>query len=254
MGDAAVRASHERTDAYGYAKTDADGRFRVGPIPPGPYRIDFLRGNRSCKTVGPLEIAVDEERDLGTVRLELPGRLELVLHRANGTAFKPGAGVYLLDEAGYVSTADTRDGAKFVCSSLLPGTYRLECTDESSATEMRPIEIRAGECTRMELTLSAGVLREIQFVIEDGGPRPRKIHLVVHHGQETVIERDCYLDPAATHPSTTQGTYTLLAGFAVGHFEFEAAGEEGLHARGELDVVDLSARDEVVTFKLERRP
>ncbi len=243
-----------RTDlgeSGGYDKTNSDGRFRVGPMPPAKYLFHFERGNRAVRFVGPVDLRADEEIDLGDVPLERPGRVELRLHRPDGVPFRKGFGVWLIDEHGFGSIADTKDGVLFVRGSLLPGDYRLECFDDGVATIPAHLMVRAGETTQYEATLPRGSVRELLFHPPAEGSHPKVIHVVVRGSGEFVLERDCILAPRQPKQPNEE-TYGLPAGFVPGHYTYEVDEAYGLHASGDFDVGDSTDDAPPLEIELQR--
>ncbi len=230
-------------------RTDESGRFRLGPLPPGQYFFRFDRQNQTERELGPLELAADEERDLCDVQVEPKGRLELRLHRENGIPFDKGIAVWLFNERGYVSLAETDDGVLFVDPAMFPGTYRLEgCADAVAPTPIL-IDIRSGQTTRMETTLPSGSVREIGFRMPESELTPNKMHVVIRGKSDFVLERDCWMERAAT---PYLGTYGLMAAFLAGHYTYEVTGVEGFHASGAFDVAETTTPAERMEFELVR--
>ena len=244
-----VTAAMLDVETRGFAPTNDEGRFRVGPLPPGKYLFSFSRGNQTARYLGPLQLAADEERELGDVQIERPGQLELRLHRENGVPFEKGVGVLLLDEHGFGSRAETRDGETFVNTSMLPGNYRLECCADGVATTPIPVEIRPGETTRLEQTLPSGSIRELYFRIGETELSPRKIHLLIRGGANLVLERDCWMVPPGRPHA---GEYAYIAGFALGIYSFEVTGAEGYHASGTFAVEATSEDGAGIVIELIR--
>ena len=230
-------------------RIDESGRFRLGPLPPGTYLFSFVRKNETERLLGPLELAADEERDLGVVQIEPKGRLELRLHRENGVPFNKGFSVGLLDGNGFISVATTDDGELFVDPAMFPGTYRLQSAGDCIATNPSPIEIRSGQTTRMEKTLSPGSVREINFRIPESELTPNRIHVVVRDKTDFVVERDCRMERSNGPYS---GTYGLVAAFLPGHYTYEVTGVEGFHASGAFDVGETGAPASELQFDLVR--
>ena len=251
VGATAGGVTAERGESGGTDKTDAGGRFRVGPMPPGKYLFHFERGRRSVRYLGPIDLRADEEIDLGDVQLESPGRVELCLHRPDGVPFRKGFGVWLLDEHGFGSMAMTNDGERFVCGSLIPGTYRLACLDDGVATIPIPLIVRAGETTRFETTLPRGSVRQLRFNPPKGKSDRMRIHVVIHGQEDSVLEQDCLLVPRG-QPKANEGFFEWSAGFASGHYTYEVNDPSGLHASGGFDVGDSTDDAPPIEILLQR--
>ncbi len=245
---AEVSASHRDRDSSSDATTDADGRFRVDSLIPGPHLVSVRISETTEALLGRVDLAADEVHDMGTMTIEKRGRLELTLHREDGSLFQKDS-VYLLNDYGFVILASTRDGVMFTSGDVQPGRYRLLCTITGTATEMRALQIQPGGTTREEWTVPTGTLRQIEFHVTDGGARARRLRVAIRRsGGEIVLDRDCVVD----RPQIGDPTYTLIAGFALGHYTYEATSKEGLGAIGSFDVADLSQSREAMEINLVR--
>jgi hypothetical protein len=77
------------------------------------------------------------------------------------------------------------------------------------------------------------------------------LHVVIRReGGDVVLDRECFVD----NPQRGDPTYTLIAGFAVGHHDYEATSKEGLRVKGSFDVADLSQSQEAMKIDLVRDP
>jgi RNA polymerase sigma-70 factor (ECF subfamily) len=248
LAQVVVMAQNQDRHSYGQSTTDSDGRFRVDALIPGPNLVEVQFPKTTGTWLGKIDLVAEEVRDLGTMTLERRGRLELTLHREDGGKYDKDA-VFLFDEFGYVSLAGTKDGVLFKSGELRPGRYRLDTTLPGTASEMQFLEVQPGETTRLERTVRAGTLRQIEFHVTDGGARAQKLQVTIRRdGGDVVFDRACGFD----NLPTGDPTYTVIAGFAVGRYTYEATSKEGLSAKGSFEVADLIQSREPMTINLVR--
>jgi len=155
----------------GTATTDADGGFRLGPVPPGEYLV--LAAADGFLTAGPPDaaaLATGDEQDVGAFALE-PGRgLELLLVRAEDGAPVEGAQVRYLsgtpdenmlsslvpwERAPHASDAEGR----LRIDGLPPGRVTVQAEAEGRARVRTQVPADQGdqEAFRIELGPSLGL-------------------------------------------------------------------------------------------------
>lgn len=124
------------------AETDADGAFRLGPLPPGEYG---LIPQHASLAFPPCEAAAsaDEEFDFGALRGVAGASLTVI--PASETAE-----LVLLDEQSRVCRPRPGTGSRVVFALLWPGTYRLAEGDGHRV--LRELMLAAGEDRELRLT------------------------------------------------------------------------------------------------------
>lgn len=152
-----------------------DGTFRVKDVPPGTWWVLCQPGSRWLEPRGFLVVPVLErtflsgEESAETIAAAPGGRLVVTAREADGTIAQHATG-RLLDAAHrqvwtvsrYFShngisgggNVYSTSGATDLCPALAPGRYSLEMTSVAGkevATKSFPVEIVAGEVTRLEV-------------------------------------------------------------------------------------------------------
>jgi len=136
------------------AESDAKGVFRFSGLPPrGGYELNGLREPFAPVAISGIDLAPTEERDLGTIWLDVPVDLPVqvrgldgtpvadatvaVFATAGGSAGEPDpSSSWVSRIAGLASTpaptatATTDESGDAVVSGLLPGTYHVRATAE----------------------------------------------------------------------------------------------------------------------------
>jgi RNA polymerase sigma-70 factor (ECF subfamily) len=215
---AQVVAHNEGTNQGAGATTaKEDGGFRIGPLPSGRYTLHVDPKDLPPLILDGIEIAPDEQRDLGTITLKARGRFELVLRLEDGSIVdRPSI---MLMQGRYAHFLETDDGFTFKSEELYPGTYTLFPIGQNIATEQRTIDIASGDATRVELRLRAGVPQSFEFLPPRGEKAPDEMRVVIRDSDGKVL-----LDRASSTNMSNDGTSTpgFLAGFAPGRYTYEA--------------------------------
>ena len=161
MSDGVARSDSLLGGQYTEVQTDAEGRYDIGGLRPGTYRVSAggaaLLGFGGEATTGRLTrggLRLAEEQWLQDVdfHLEAPGTLEVLVRDANG-APAPSATVFVRDGEGRISEAmsfhQTDGTGTCEYAGLAPGTYtalaRLgsDASSESARSRCAPARPRA---------------------------------------------------------------------------------------------------------------
>jgi hypothetical protein len=140
-----------QTGGHGIAaQTDEKGRFRAGPLAPGLYDVTVRAEGRVPFATTPFELHADEHRDLGTLHLARGGTLRAKL-----------AGSGALDGVDVHVTARDRSAREscriegnVATATLAPGTWDLRTSGGGCAPAAASFEVREGEETAIEVTLT----------------------------------------------------------------------------------------------------
>lgn len=149
-------------------RTDAEGRYRVGEVAPGPHRLVFSAGHRGRATratlynggVAVVEHAPDVVVPRGSeasVDAVLPEAAQITgaVRTARGRAPAPGVPVVVLrrDTSSWteVATTTTRRGGGYTVGALAPGSYVLRVDDPTSGRVFHPAATRPRAARLVEL-------------------------------------------------------------------------------------------------------
>lgn len=166
-------ARHART-SEGNKATGPDGRFECGPLVPGSWTVHVRSSEHPTFRSEALELAADAVRDLGTIVLPAAGRAEF---RVDGDA--TGVVLSIADAAGLTAASLPADGDVRVSGPLAPGAYRVRVFGKTTAAQMIPITVRAGETTNVAVTLATGVQQRVEIAPLAIDPLPQAVRVSV---------------------------------------------------------------------------
>jgi hypothetical protein len=237
-------SSHSVDTRYHEAEVDGEGRFRMGPLPPGSCVLQVQIPGGPHGELVRLDLEPQEERDLGELELPVAGRVELLLRRTDGVQLEQPLAL-LIGPGGAPHVAASEDGRTFTTREVFRGPYRLVVTSTNAYLPPREIHVPAGETLRLELALEPGSKRWLIFRVPDDAVIPRRLGLVVRDGSgRLLVDQDCSF--------TAQG-FALSAAFPPGRFTFEARtpdGEDDLRADGTFQVERLEGTAAALTLDL----
>ena len=225
-----------------------DGSFQVGPLAPVAQSIDVVLRGKNTVNLEPVELAPDEERDLGTITVPAPGQFELVIRREDGAKV----------ESPWISLVhgrihhflNSKDGVTFRAGNLYPGKYVLFPIGKNIATETRAVEIRSGETAKLELVVHAGVVQDFDFRPPAGEKGPSEMNVVIRRSDGTVL-----LEMTTGMNQAADGTRTpsFDACFGPGRYSYEATAK-GWRSAGEFEITDTSADPPTIHAGILRTP
>lgn len=165
---------------------DTDGRFDLGPYPPGDYAMIVRASGWASvctpwRTLGPGGVA-----DFGTIRLEQGGALSVQLV---GEATSESAWFRLYDDQ-RISIG----GARFVrgtgvAGGLPGGRYELQVAGAGIAAERLPVTIQAGQQTRIDVAGRRGAPVAVTIGVAGVERVPRRVDLMIVDARgRTVVE------------------------------------------------------------------
>lgn len=153
------------------------GAFAKGPLRPGTYRLELVRGGVSVATKSGLVVGVGETLDAGVIRVNgggsvevrpmLPSAPPLPLDQLN--VILRDADASLVGPGQQQSTLDWSEGAWRSRGSLEPGAWRLTVLAEGLVMPSQSITVEPGKTVRTELSVSPGrrVAVQVEMPIED---------------------------------------------------------------------------------------
>ncbi|HZI09586.1 MAG TPA: carboxypeptidase regulatory-like domain-containing protein, partial [Myxococcus sp.] len=258
-GGAPVAGARVRVDAWEdlppnrKATTDEEGRYRLGPLPPGEYPFSVTAprhadGSGEKRRVGPDTGAVDFTLEpvpsIEGVAVDAEGRplpgVELELRNPREDArvqreFGPNV------EAGAEDTGRTDEEGRFRVDASQPGTYVLEVMPERGFLVER-LEVQA-PAMGLRWVLSRGASVSGTVTDERGAP--------MHPATVTVWRADEEGYSEASGGTDARGRF-LLSGLPPGRYVVEATYAAGVVERSGAQRIELEAdASKDVTVRLE---
>lgn len=156
-----LHAGHTR---FFDARTGADGRFQVGPLPKGDYALVAEKEDWVPEFVPPLLVRAN-----ALVILYQPGRLTGRVLSDGAPA--PGAEVHLKTgvEADQITTADAQ--GRFVFEGAKPGSYELNA-ERAGQYAMAEVILGPMDLNPEEVVLRLGESRYAEGTVRDGAGNP----------------------------------------------------------------------------------
>jgi RNA polymerase sigma-70 factor (ECF subfamily) len=142
------------------AKVDPQtGRFRIGPLTSGLYRLQGSDGARRSAWGEPFALAAHETRDVGVIRMPAAGSIALTVRGPDGAPLH-GADVDLEETFGWGETllggGKTEQGEARL-ADVAPGSYRVRISGRDLPEVYQSVVVAAGRETMMEMTVPASV-------------------------------------------------------------------------------------------------
>ncbi|MBI1849367.1 MAG: carboxypeptidase regulatory-like domain-containing protein, partial [Planctomycetes bacterium] len=151
-------------------RTDADGGYRIGPLPPGHYDVLLRLTGIGVTLRDDAELAPGETLDLGTFHVRSPGSLTARLRREDGRPFdRPD--IWIFDACRATYWRPPLDGDVVRATAMPPGRWVFSIApsgDSDVACTEVPFEIRPGAETTIEVPLRGADPVTIHFVEPKG--------------------------------------------------------------------------------------
>jgi RNA polymerase sigma-70 factor (ECF subfamily) len=213
--------------------TDAEGRFRVGPLRPGRYYLQARVKGYAPNSVHGIVLAAGESKDLADLRLELPGEIEIHVRIPEGfDADHSWAYVALRGPDGEVrDSIEIKDGVGKL-GGLLPGRYGLRFSCQWLRAEPTEVVVLARETSKVEFVALPGTERLVQLDPPNDA-QGKRVHVRVLDGAGKLVYEDEF--PFRTG----QPMVFSEPGLVVGTYSVEASMSDGRKATGTLDVLSL---------------
>jgi hypothetical protein len=134
------------------AKSGFFGGVKVGPLPPGAYKLYVDADDYVRVTFGPFSVAAGETVDAGELRLPPPGFVK-VAFSAEPDKSADGLALRLANSEGEVQwTVRLGTEPQYRCLAP-PGRHRLHLIHDNVIVVTRDFEVRAGEETMVKMPL-----------------------------------------------------------------------------------------------------
>ena len=236
--NAQISLHYSSTNLTPYPTEAGTGRFAIGPLRPGKYRLSMRAAGYPWLQLQERELLANKTLDLGMIHLERGGELQARFHYS-GDGPRPQTFVRVYDDpgGGYSGFA-VSDSHNEV---LLPGAYRLSVTGADVATQSIPFEVRAGANTSFDVTIERGLRRDFTFVLPSGSGAVQRVFMTIEGGRDIVHQlwvSRWDRDEITSYCSLAPGSYTVTA-----------STDEGLEGRAEFAVFS-GGEDEVIRVVL----
>src|SRR5262249_50730053 len=143
----------------GITSTGNEGRFELGPYPPGTWSLYVRHPEHPDYRSEKRELGPNATWDLGTITLPQGGRA--VLQVLGSTL--PTARFLAVEEDQSGSPGTFGDNAGQLRSNVLAaGRYHVAVSGQGVAAQAVPFTIRAGEETKVEVQLQAGTAQRCE--------------------------------------------------------------------------------------------
>lgn len=136
-----------------------DGTFRIGSLAPGTWRACAECGGRRTAWTGRFTLRAGEALDIGTLRFEAVGSVEITVCDAAGARLD-GIDCQVMDEIegnDLVVAAGRANGGTLRLADLRPGDYRVRTMHKDQPRLDVPFLVRADEVTALAVTIPASV-------------------------------------------------------------------------------------------------
>ncbi|MAG56040.1 MAG: hypothetical protein CMJ83_07100 [Planctomycetes bacterium] len=139
-----------------------DGAFRIGPLPPGRYTLSLRSSDLPAIRVPSINLSAGEEHDLGVLRFEAAGRLDVRLEAPSDLVLRS-AVLRVHDKSGRELQRGVLVGARASFGPLPARRLRLCVRGDGIAARMIPFEIVAAATTSLRVVLSKAPSVTIHF-------------------------------------------------------------------------------------------
>ncbi len=147
---------------------DAEGRFRIGPLPPDEYQINVSGAGHGWISLR--RQLAEQTLDLGTLLLAAHGTVTVTVHRPEECKLEDLV-LRLGDEQRFFSDKmfSVREDGTWHSTGWPPGRAQLEVWGPGVARVEQAVEVKSGAVTRVEVTLERATA--VRFVFVQPAPR-----------------------------------------------------------------------------------
>jgi RNA polymerase sigma-70 factor (ECF subfamily) len=227
LANAPLRATNRDFWPSGSGISDPEGRFELGPFPPGTYRLQLSAPSGlalPALTLGPRALAADEVWDCGALALEAGGELAVRLDPSSD-ALGLTPTLTVLRGTDWVTSLQPGEGS-YRSVSLAPGAYRLALAGAGVAVALVPFELRPGQATELTVPLARGIEAHLRVELDFYGTPQRPLARVTDAAGTLLVEQELLA-------SKDRG-FALELGLPPGTYRVTASVPGGRTAESEL--------------------
>ena len=180
-----VSAYSVPTRGRGECATGADGAFKLGPFPPGPWSVYLQPQRYPTLSVPAHDLAAGTTWDTGALRL-VDGGIALI--QVTGVPAGGDVSFTIRDGTRRPHGAAWIGDHRLQTWVLAPGDYKIVIACDGCAQRALPFAIRAGEETRMDARLEPGIRQRFECVRADGAKVTGDLTHSLRCGDEVLID------------------------------------------------------------------
>jgi hypothetical protein len=262
VSDGVARTDSLLGGQYTEVQTDAGGRYDIGGLRPGTYRVsaggaalmDFGGDTTTGRqTRGDLHLGEEQWLQEIDFHLDAPGTLEVLVRDANGSP-APAATVFVRDGEGRISEAmsfhQTDGSGMCEYAGLAPGTYTaLARLGSDASTESAPISVRTGETARVDVNLGAGAILWVRFKLDEGDEVPAHVQVTDGAGRDVTGLLGMADIQALYSKGGFSPTEYRVGPLAPGKYKVHAWTDDGKEAKKNV-VVQAGEKEQRFTLRL----
>jgi hypothetical protein len=217
-------------------RSDARGRFELGPLDPGTWYVHVWHERFAGEQTGWFELASGERRELGVLRLRAGATLVVrLLDAAEQPWSKDPPPVILRSEDPGRHMMTTRDHATVAFGPLGPGTHVVTLADGDLVAWPVEAELSEGQTFAVDLHVQVGTMRRLRFE-RAAAALASSLQVRIRGGGRELHQR------RVSWPDGESAVELRLA-LLPGAWSITACEENGATFAGSLQVDDLSEDD-----------
>jgi len=226
----------------------SDGAFHIAPLPPTRYGVAANSPATGVAVLVDVDLGPNDAIDLGVLRFERPGSLEVEVVDADGTP--SGRRFLLIRRPGQVWNASVRlAGGRGGHTAIQPGRWYATLWDGASSPVWREFDIVPGADTRIEMRARPGTPCLLRFPPRSTSGVPLTFTLRDATG-EVLFEETL---PWPGNPAEEGGAPVKRRALAPGSYELMVSTRDGRRGVTRLDVgADATTRVYDVVLPAER--
>lgn len=170
-------------DGFAMAESDAQGEVKLDGLLPGSYFVTVRHAEFPTLFVGRRDLAARATLDLADLTLHPGGKIVLT-PRAGAGVDLAALAVEALDAQGRVVGSFERVGDSLRSGVLPSGPLDLAISGRGIARGVHRVELREAAELQVELSVDAGLRREVRAELPPGAAAPRWIWYSVHRGEQ----------------------------------------------------------------------
>lgn len=155
-----ISGSEVEFRSWARAESQADGRFRLGPLLAGDWKVRFVSSTHP-ELLRQIRLSAGQTLDLGNLQFEPAADVDVRVRAPGGWVEA------CLWGPGFTGARQRVDGGRVLLPPLGPGRYRLEIAGESMPCEVRDLDLVVGRPTVVRIDARAGATRRLEVRLAD---------------------------------------------------------------------------------------
>ena len=184
--------SDERNQYLSNPTTKEDGKFTIGPIPEGIWKLAISHENHPSQTITSHRLGGEERWDMGQIALE-PGGTAIIKPQS-----VPGKDLsFMIAATESKARWSLRPSDEPVTPILRPGDYLLQAWGKRAAAQVVRFTIVAGLQTEIPLHTQVGVKQRLEFNYDKENEAIFGATLAVYREDDKIVDRWLATKPRA---------------------------------------------------------